>query len=730
MAHLFSFKTIRYLSFSLLILLNLFGGFFFFLLLQNVAETMSDPIQEERPFLNKIIELQNTTSELDLSLHKQLSGEIIENRVSVQLIDKILTEIENLTQEKIIHEDDLHYLNKFAKEVKRLKLALGYYRENRLYDSASSSTEELFEIIDESIIEINSNLNSIIAIIRRQISESDEKVLEGTRFIQKTIIVFITLIVAGTMVIIYFFNSILSANLKVLIDGTKQLGAGNLDWRIKSKFDDEFGKLSNAFNDMAGKIADSKQSILSQTDEIKRLAYFDSLTLLPNRNAFLDKLEQEVARAKRNYEKIAVLFVDLDDFKLVNDAFGHEVGDLLLKQVAKRLQRNSRLSDTVVRLAGDEFAIILTHLSAYQDSSNVGQRIIDDISCPVIFSNKIIEDLARPFTVENNKVTVSCSIGIAVYPENGMTASDLLNSADTAMYAAKKEGKNKIKYCTDEMTQKMRNLVNFERNIRQALDNSEFGLYFQPQVDLATKEIIGLEALIRWHHPQRGIIPPIDFIPIAEERGIIQDISKWVINDVFYHLKLWREAGCRLVPVMVNLSGRDFFQQGIENYLFDVLLDEQKELRKLFGVEVTETAIMADRDNAVSTLSKLKILGVKIALDDFGTGFSSLNYLQYLPIDVVKVDRSFIKNITKNPSNAAITKAIISLSHALNLKVLAEGIETSEQEEFLCDLQCDLAQGYLFHKPLPSAEISKLLGAPSRQEKSESMPAFPLSAKM
>ena len=716
MAHLFSFKTIRYLSFSLLILLNLFGGFFFFLLLQNVAETMSSPIQEERPFLNKIIELQNTTSELDLSLHKQLSGEIIENKVSIQLIDKILTEIENLTHEKIIHENDLHYLNKFAKEVKRLKLALGYYRENRLYDSASSSTEELFEIIDESIIEINSNLNSIIAIIRRQIYESDEKVLAGTRFIQKTIIVFITLIVAGTLVIIYFFNSILSANLKVLIDGTKQLGAGNFDWRIRSKFDDEFGKLSNAFNDMAGKIADSKQSILSQNDEIKRLAYFDSLTQLPNRNAFVDKLEQEVSRAKRNNEKLAVLFIDLDDFKLVNDAFGHEVGDLLLKQVAKRLQRCSRLSDTVVRLAGDEFAIILTQLSAYQDSSNVGQRIIDDISCPVTFSNKIIEDLAKPFTIENNKFTVSCSIGIAVYPENGLTASDLLNSADTAMYAAKKEGKNKIKYCTDEMTQKMRNLVNFERNIRQALDNSEFGLYFQPQVDLATKEIIGLEALIRWHHPQRGIIPPVDFIPIAEERGIIQDISKWVIHDVFNNLKLWREAGCRLVPVMVNLSGRDFFQQGIENYLFDVLLDEQKELRKLFGVEVTETAIMADRDNAVSTLSKLKLLGVKIALDDFGTGFSSLNYLQYLPIDVVKVDRSFIKNIAKNSSNAAITKAIISLSHALNLKVLAEGIETSEQNEFLRDLQCDLAQGYLFHKPLPSAEICKLLSAPSRKE--------------
>ncbi len=262
----------------------------------------------------------------------------------------------------------------------------------------------------------------------------------------------------------------------------------------------------------------------------------------------------------------------------------------------------------------------------------------------------------------------------------------------------------------------MHQLVESERNIRQALVDREFVLYFQPQVDLATKKTVGLEALIRWIHPQRGVIPPIEFIPIAEERGFIQDISKWVIREVFDQFKLWQESGCCLVPVMVNLSARDFYQQGIENYLVDIIKEEE-EFRGLFGVEVTESGLMDDRENAISTLNKLQEIGVKIALDDFGTGYSSLNYLKYLPIDMVKIDRSFIKNITQNPKDAAITKAIISMSHTLNLLVLAEGIETEEQQELVRSIHCDQAQGYLYHKPMPADDICTLLqGKPSGKE--------------
>ncbi len=673
---------------------------------------MSRSIRDMRPYLNEIISLQTSTSTLDMQLHKQLTGELTYTPQAIELIDVILLEADTLKKAKKTTQEDLQHLNSFIKTLKKLKAALLYYKEYILYDAASSTAAELFEIIDESIVDVNYDLNSVISILRREIASSEERVLEGTELLRKGMVVFLSLIILGTFFIFYYFNKILSGNLTALVNGTKQIGEGNLEWRVESKFDDEFGKLNNAFNDMARRIAVSKQEIVSQTKKIKRLAYFDSLTELPNRNAFMDKLKQEVARAKRNTEKIGVLYIDLDDFKVVNDAYGHEIGDLLLNKVARRLQKSSRVSDTVARLGGDEFAILLTHLNTYEDSSNIGQRILADISFPVDFSNMIIEELAKPYAIQNNSVTVSSSIGIALYPENGKDATELLNSADTAMYAAKKEGKNRFQYCTEEMTQAMHKLVEIERNMRQALADREFVLYFQPQIDLATKNIIGLEALIRWNHPQRGFIPPGDFIPIAEERGIIQDISRWVVREVFDQLKLWQEAGCRLVPVMVNLSARDFYQQGIEKYIVGVIEDEE-EFRELFGVEVTETAIMGDRENALVTLNKLKEMGIKIALDDFGTGYSSLNYLQFLPIDMVKIDRSFVKNINENAKNAAITEAIISMSHTLNLTVLAEGIETEEELEFISNIQCDQAQGYLFYKPIPADEIRKLLGESS-----------------
>ena len=714
MKQVFSFKTIRILCFGLLIFLNLFGGLFFFFKLQDVATSISAPIQEERPYLNKIINLQKLSSELDLQLHKQLSGEIIDNSGSINLIDTILPEVEKLAEEKVIRKYDLGYLNNFAKELKRLKAALIYYKNNLQYDPASSSTEEVFEIIDESIININHNLHSIITIIRQQIDNSDLNVLAGIQFIQKSLTYFLLIIIFGTIAVLLVFNMILSANLKKLINGTIKLGEGNLDWRIKSEFNDEFGKLSAAFDDMAMRMSDSKREILSQTEKIEKLAYYDSLTELPNRINLLDKLEQEVSRAQRNHEKLGVLYVDLDDFKIVNDTLGHDVGDILLKEVAERLKMHTRFSDTIARLAGDEFTVILPELNSIQDSAEIGQRILSEVSNPLNLSQKIIEELSRPFNINNNTIMVSSSIGIAVFPENGNTAHELLNSADTAMYAAKKAGKNRYKYCTEEMSQKMFSLVKVVQDINQALVNEEFVLYYQPQIDLITNNIIGMEALIRWKHPQRGFIPPIDFIPIAEEKGIIHDISKWVIREVYNQHRLWREAGCQLLPVMVNLSAQDFFQQGIEKFIFDVLRKEE-EFQGLLGVEVTETSIMDDKENAIATLNRLQQLGVKIALDDFGTGYSSLNYLQLLPIDVVKIDRSFVKDITSDPKKATITESIISMSHSLDLKVLAEGIETPEQHEFLYKIKCDQAQGYLFSKPLPADEMSKLLRKPSEE---------------
>lgn len=670
---------------------------------------MASPIQEQRPYLSKIINLQKSTSKLDLLLHKQISGDILHNEESIALIDIIINENNTLRKENILSDTETIFFDGFNNSLKRLKLALIYYKGNRISDSSSSSTEELFEIIDENIKNINKNINGILSTVMVKISKSDNDFVQGTKYIKEILIIFIILTLTGTLSFIFFLNRTILKNLNNLIHGTVQLGEGDLEWRVKDSFDDEFGRLNTAFNEMAKKINDSQKKVLSQTEEIKTLAYHDSLTKLPNRIAFLDKLNQELAWAERHNENLGVLYIDLDDFKLVNDSFGHDIGDIFLREVAERLMQTSRRSDTIARLSGDEFAIILPHLKRDKNLSNSEINPISEISYPGKLSKRIIETLAQPLTILNNTHYISSSIGIAVYPENGVTPYEILKNADTAMYAAKREGKGRFKYCTEEMTTKMLNLLELEMDIRTALHKSQFVLHFQPQVELATKEIIGLEALIRWHHPTRGIILPGDFIPIAEDRGLIQEITKWVIQDVFKQLKSWQDAGHNLVPVMINLSARDFLLKGIDDYIFDLLKRNEK-LQGLFGVEVTETAIMDDRDKTVAILNRMRGMGIKIALDDFGSGYSSMNYLQFLPVDTVKIDRSFIKNITQSSKNAAITEAIISMSHTLNFKVLAEGVETLEQYEYLRSIQCDQAQGYFFYKPLLAREIGDFLG--------------------
>jgi diguanylate cyclase (GGDEF)-like protein len=703
-----SFKTIRVTSFGFLIFINLFVGIFFYFQMGELIHEISAPIKKERPFLSDILKIQNLTSTLDLRLHDQIAGDIIDNTSSLQIIEMIFSELESLRKQNIIQDEEKIYIDTFTKNLKQLRVALIYYRNNKLYDSSSSSSDELFEIIDDSLTGINQNLTNIISTLRRQINESDLKVLKDVKFAQKTLIFIFSLVVIGSLLVFFLFNMSLSANLRKLIQGTNMLGAGDLEWRIKSKFNDEFGKLSHAFDEMAQKISTSNKQISHQTYKIEKLAYYDPLTELPNRVTFIARLKEEIERASRGNEKLAVLFIDLDDFKIVNDIYGHDIGDILLKQVAERMTQHTRLSDTVARLGGDEFTILLTQQNSSEDSSFVGKRILQDLNRPFDISNRIVKELNRPFRIKEKEINISSSIGIAIYPDNGESAADILRNADTAMYAAKAEGKNNFRFCSEEMANKMQELFQTEKDMRSALVNDEFVLYYQPQIDLKTEKICGLEALIRWIHPEKGFIPPVDFIPLAEERGIINDITKWVLRTVCKQQNLWEKSGCSPVPVMVNLSARDFYQQDIEKFITD-LINKEDIAPSLLGIEVTETSVMEDKTNAVKTLANIKKLGIKIALDDFGTGYSSLNYLQILPIDVVKIDRSFIHEITSSPKNAAITEAIIAMSHTLGLKVLVEGVETNEQSEFIKEIQCDYVQGYLFSKPLPEKEITPLL---------------------
>lgn len=694
MNQLFSFKIIRLTSFGFLILFNLMMGVFFYVKLDHLYQQVSSPIESERPFLVDIIDTQTLTTSLDLHLHKQIAGDIVDNEETLKIIEMIFKKLKSLASQNIIKAEEKEQLLNFTKNLKKLQFALIYYKKNQAYDAASSSSEELYEIIDETLTDINKNLNETISIIQRQINESDVAVLGKVKFIQQTLIIVFFIVASTSLFVLFLFNKSLATNLQVLIQGTSMLGQGNLEWRIKSKFDDEFGKLSNAFDSMSQKLSETNQQLLQQTKKIEKLAYYDSLTELANRTTFITRLQQEIERASRVKENLSILFVDLDDFKLTNDIYGHDVGDLLLKEVAERMTRQTRLSDIVARFGGDEFTLLLTQQPSSIESSLVGLRILNELN--------------RPFHILGKEISISSSIGVAIYPENGTKAQDLLKSADMAMYVAKSEGKNIIKYCSQEMADRINKMFQTEVDLRKAMVNDELILHYQPQVDLKNKQLTGLEALIRWVHPQKGFIPPMDFIPLAEERGLIYEITKWVLKTACRQQQAWRSAGYSIVPIMINLSAKDFFQPDLEKDIKDILAQERID-PTLIGIEVTETAVMKDKKAAIETLTQIKKMGIKVALDDFGTGYSSLNYLKLLPIDVVKIDRSFVHDIQSDSQNEVITSAIVAMAHALNLTVLAEGVETDEQLDIIEKIQCDFVQGYLFSKPVPAEEISPML---------------------
>lgn len=428
--------------------------------------------------------------------------------------------------------------------------------------------------------------------------------------------------------------------------------------------------------------------------KMEHLAFYDFLTGLPNRVMFIERLTQELNRVSRNNEKLAVMFIDLDRFKNVNDTLGHDIGDLLLIEVAKRLKQCVRMHDTVARLGGDEFTMLLTQTKDPQNAAVIAENIINTLK-PV-------------FDICNYKIYSTPSIGISIYPENGKNVKDLLKNADTAMYNAKEHGRNNYKFCTPDMNEKISKLMRLETGLCEAIENKEFALYYQPQIDINTGEMIGMEALLRWNYPKKGVIPPGEFIPIAEETGIIIEISEWVLQTACKQNKTWQEAGYKPITVAVNISARHFYNQNLEG-LVRKTLEAEMLTCKWLELEITETCIIENTLNAVETLRNLKDIGVQLSLDDFGTGYSSLSYLKRLPINTIKIDHSFVSGITTNRDNAAIAKAIITMAHEMGLKVVAEGIETSEQFQFLRQLKCDIVQGYLISHPLSVEDFTKLL---------------------
>jgi diguanylate cyclase (GGDEF)-like protein len=430
-------------------------------------------------------------------------------------------------------------------------------------------------------------------------------------------------------------------------------------------------------------------------EALEHQANYDVLTGLPNRNLLHDRLKRAVF-AQRNVRPIAVVFIDLDHFKFINDSLGHTQGDKLLAIIAERLNSIVRDGDTVARLGGDEFVLVLND----QNKEEVIFRAM----------HRVLKKISEPMTIDGQELYITCSAGVSLYPQDGPDVETLLKTADVAMYRAKDQGRNNFQFYTPEMNDLANERLALEHSLRRALERNELLLYFQPKVELATGGVVGAEALLRWQHPESGLIAPDRFVPIAEETGLILQIGAWVLKAACNQSRMWQEAGLPPVTMAVNLSARQFRQENFVNIVTQILHETGLNPGQL-EMELTESMLMHNANAAITILGELRSLGVRLSLDDFGTGYSSLSYLSRLPMDTLKIDRSFVHHLggPNESGHSVLAQAIISLGHSLNLRVIAEGVETAAQLKFLKTHACDEAQGFYFGEPMPPDEYAKML---------------------
>jgi diguanylate cyclase (GGDEF)-like protein len=461
----------------------------------------------------------------------------------------------------------------------------------------------------------------------------------------------------------------------------------------------EIALLSRSMNSMIGSIRTSQIELTRQKDQLYHQAHHDVLTGLGNRVLFNDRMEQGILKAKRQNTRLAVLFIDLDHFKEINDSFGHRVGDKVLEHVTGKLREVIRQNDTLARLGGDEFTVMIEDLRHLEDAS--------------VLAGKILSMLQEPIYINDHVFYIGCSIGISIYPDNGRSAQDLLKCADAAMYKAKSEGRNNFQYYSKEMTEQALERVIMETNLRSALANNEFEVYYQPQVDSRTFDLVGMEALVRWNHPTMGQVSPGRFIPIAESSGLIVDIDRFVMRSAMWQFALWYKEGFEPGVLAMNLAVKQLHQSDFLDML-QGLMHETGCRPEWLELEVTESQIMTKPDESIEVLKQLSAWGIHIALDDFGTGYSSLAYLKRLPITKLKIDRSFIEDLPHDEEDSTITKAVIALASSLRLETIAEGVELEAQLNFLVEHACDQIQGYYFSRPIPRNDMTRLLAEGGR----------------
>ena len=520
------------------------------------------------------------------------------------------------------------------------------------------------------------------------------------RILINSIISVLSLTIILTVGLIYLaFKRYILRHISLISNYANEIGRGNLDIDIEVFSNDEIGDLTKSINDM-------KSSLKKSNERINYIAYHDSLTGLPNRLMFREYLEHTLSSAKRKEEKVALLFLDLDNFKYINDTLGHESGDLLLREISERLNIELRNSDfiahtdyndpdnMVARLGGDEFIILL---------NNIENNFI-----PSTVSTRVIKTVAKPVKILTHEIHVSVSIGITIFPDDSDDTDTLIKNADIAMYYAKEHGKNNYQYFSKNMNESMSIRLSLESYLRKAISENEFELYYQPQICTKTNKLLAAEALIRWNSSDMGMVFPDQFISIAEESGLILEIGEWVLNEACRQLKEWQNQGLPDISIAVNVSSVQFARQGLPDLLKKLLKKYSLNPRYL-EVELTESIFLDDEDKASATLSSIRDMGINVSLDDFGTGYSSLGYLRKYPIDTLKIDRSFILEISNSDEGEAVIVAIISMAHAMGLSVVAEGVEDKTQLTFLKAHKCDFIQGYYYYKPMTADKLTDIL---------------------
>jgi diguanylate cyclase (GGDEF)-like protein len=646
--------------------------------------------------------------------------------------------------------ENTHKMQKiYTRALTEINQSIALYDKNKTLESYEVIEERVEPLLDGYLAEL---IHEAIEDAKEEFTDTESGMIQ---MINNATILYIGILTFIALFIITIYSRLvksISSSITSLKSGTENISIGKLDHRITIKTGDEFENLADSFNKMADDLQEYRNNLQhtvneletrnaelkdtnnelevahydvsshtemlsdlttqlseevaerkKQEERIAKMAYYDSLTKLPNRTLFETRLKQALSMNERTVNLSALMFIDVDNFKRINDTLGHSYGDKLLIEIAERLNGTIRKSDMVMsncednviaRLGGDEFTLLLSVIKNRKDAGLVAIRIKEALSKPVI--------------IDNYELFANLSIGIAIFPDDGKDMETLLKNADTAMYHTKEHGKNGFSYYSESMGNTSMTKMTFEGDLRKALEREEFILHYQPIVNSATGKIAGLEALIRWQHPEKGTISPLEFIPAAEQSGLIVPLSNWVIMSSLKQSMSWKKEGINNIPVSVNLTSHQFHQQHFADDLTRMIEESGLNPEDLH-VEITESTLLENTEIVVTNLNKISSMGFHLVLDDFGTGYSSLSYLKRLPIHTIKIDRSFVMDINTEHDAAAISHAIISMAQSLGLKVIAEGVENEEQMKLLKSQGCHELQGFLFSRPLPAEEVTPLL---------------------